>query len=150
MTDFTFNIAKGAVAEKIRDGANIGVLLLKTAEADATLKRYATVAAMLAAGGGTANVEANFTNYVRKTSANGTLAVSVDNANDRVDVDMPDLTWTSAGGAANNTLVKLVVFEDVGGSDATRVPLTAHDYPEVTSGGDITAQVAASGFYRAT
>lgn len=149
MADFVFNIAKGAVAEKIRDAAaNVGVLLLKTAEADATLKDYDDLATMLAAGGGASNVEANFTNYARKTGI--TATITVDDTNDRVDVDMPDQTWTTAGGATNNTLAKLIIWYQETASDAGRVPLTAHDFVVTTDGTDLQAQVATAGFYRAS
>lgn len=127
----------------MRDGAaNVGVLLLQTVESDALMKDRTTVAALL-----TGNTEATFTNYSRKVGITGT--VTVDQANDRVDVDIPDQTWTTAGGATNNTLAKLIVFYDEGGTDATRIPLTAHDLILVTDGSDLTAQVAAAGFMRA-
>ena len=63
---------------------------------------------------------------------------------------LPDQTWTSAGGAANNTLVKLIVYYEDAAADATRIPLTAHDFAVTTDGSDLTAQVATAGFYRAT
>lgn len=145
MGDFTFNISKGAVAEKIRDGASaVGILLLKAAEADGTLKDYDTVAAMLAGS----NTEADFTNYGRKTSL--TATITVDDVNDRVDVDLPDQTWSSAGGASNNTLTDLVTFYEESAADSGRIPLTNHDFATTTDGNDLTAQVNASGFFRAT
>jgi hypothetical protein len=145
MADFVFNIAKGAVAEKIRDGAaNVGVMLLKAQEAEATLKDRDTLADIL--GGG--NTEADFTNYARKTGITGTLAV--DDTNDRVDADIPDQTWTSAGGATNNTLVRLIVYYQESAADSGRIPLSAHDFAVTTDGSDMTAQVAAAGFVRAS
>lgn len=144
MADQVFNIAKGAFAEKIRDAAtNVGIMLLKTAEADATLIDYDTLAAILAG----ANTEADFTNYARKTGLTGT--VTVDDTNNRVDCDVPDQTWTSAGGATNNTLAKAIVFYQESAADSGRVPLTHHDFVETTTGSDITLQVNASGFARA-
>lgn len=144
MADQVFNIAKGAFAEKIRDAAtNVGIMLLKTAEADATLIDYDTLAAILAG----ANTEADFTNYARKTGLTGT--VTVDDTNDRVDCDLPDQTWTTAGGATNNTLAKAIVFYQESAADSGRVPLTHHDFVETTTGSDITLQVNASGFARA-
>ena len=99
MADLVFNIAKGAAAEMFRDSAAKGiVMLLKAAEADATLKDRDELNAMLAEAGTT---EADFTNYARKTGLTGTI--TVDDTNDRVDIDIPDQTWTSAGGASNNT-----------------------------------------------
>lgn len=145
MADLVFNIAKGAVAEKVRDSAaNIGILLLKVVEADATLKDRDTIAALLAA----ANTEADFTNYLRKTGITGTI--SVDDVNEWVDVDIPDQTWTAAGVPTNNNLVKLITYYDEGGTDATRIPLTAHDFVVTTDGTDLTAQIPTGGFYRAS
>lgn len=144
MADFVFNSGKGVAAEKVNDAAaNLGILLLKTAESDALMKDRLTVAAVVAN-----STEADFTNYARKTGLTGT--VTVDTANDRTDVDVADQTWTSAGGGANNTLAKLVVFYNDGGTDATRIPLTGHDFVVTTDGTDLTAQIASAGFFRAS
>lgn len=145
MADRVFNIAKGAVAEKFRDAAaNGGVLLLQAAEADGVLEDYDDVAALLVPAG---NTEATFTNYARKTGLTGT--VTVDDTNDRVDVDLPDQTWTTAGNGTNNTLVKLVTFYNQGAGDANQIPLTHHDFAATTDGSDLTAQFNAAGFFRA-
>jgi hypothetical protein len=153
MADFVFNVAKGKIkyyAELPAANDALIVVLLKTAETDATLKDYTTLSALLAAGGGTANVESNATNYVRKTASG--ITVTVDNTNDRLDIDMNDITWTGLGGATNNTTAKLLVCYDddtTGGTDANLVPLTAHDFVVTTDGSDVTAQIAAAGFARA-
>lgn len=150
MADFVFNNAKGRTRGLITDGAkDLIIVLLKTAEADATLKDYTTLSALLAAGGGASNVEANFTNYARKTITNANATVTVDNTNDRVDIDIPDQTWTAAGGGTNNTLVKMLVCTD-GANDAARIPLTSHDFAVTTDGTDVVAQINAAGFYRAS
>lgn len=152
MADFVFNIAKGKAAQlatlPATNDALIVVLLKSTGlESDATLKDYADLAAILAA----ANDEADFTNYARKT-VTASVTVTPDNTNDRVDVDMPDLTWTAAGGATNNTVGKLIVCYDsdtTGGTDSGIVPLTAHDFVATTNSADLVAQLAAAGFFRA-
>jgi hypothetical protein len=145
MADFVFNISMGAVAEKIRDSAaNVGIMLLKTAEADDTLNNHDTLAAILAGS----NTEADFTNYARKTGLTGTI--TVDDTNNRVDVDLPDQTWTAAGGAANNTIVKAIIFYQESAADSGRIPLTSHDFAVTTDGSDLTLQVNAAGFYRAS
>jgi len=142
MADVIFNAARGRVREKvINGGANFGIMLLKTAEADATLRDYADLSAMLAAAG---NVEADFTNYARKTGLTGTQTVN--NTNETASADLGDQTWTTAGGTTDNTLVKLIVFFQESASDAGRVPLTAHDFAITTNGNDLTAQIP-SGFY---
>ncbi len=109
-----------------------------------TLNNHDDIAAML----GGANTEANFTNYARKTGITGTL--TVDDTNNRVDLDIPDQTWTAAGGASNNTLTDLIVFYDEGGTDGTRILGTCHDFAATTDGSDLTAQVNAAGIYRAS
>ena len=144
MGNIVFNIAKGRpVQQGITDATKFGILLLKVAETDATLIDYDTVAAILAGS----NTEANFTNYARKTGI--TATVTVDDTNDRTDVDMADQTWTSAGGATNNSLVKLIVYYEVSASDAGRVPVSAHDFVATTDGNDLVAVIATAGFYRA-
>ena len=145
MADQVFNISKGAFVEKIRDaGTNVLVLLLQANEAESTLIDRDTVALMLAEAGTT---EATFTNYARKTGITGTI--TVDDTNDQVDVDIPDQTWTSAGGATNNTLTKLVTAYEESAADSGRIPMTHHDFAVTTDGSDITAQVNSAGFGRA-
>ena len=157
MADLVFNVAKGSVAayhNRVNDNdpANSAliVVLLKTAAADSTLRDQDTLAAILAGG----STEADFTNYARKTLTDSDIsAATVDDTNDRVDADIPDQTWTSAGGASNNTLAKLLICYDsdtTAGTDSNIIPLTAHDFVVTTNGGDITAQIAAAGYFRAS
>lgn len=146
MADGVFNIAKGAAAEMVRDGAtNLGMILLRANETEADLIDHDNLSVLIGAAG---NTEANFTNYGRKTGLTGTI--TVDDTNNRVDIDVPDQTWSSAGGAANNTLTKLIVYYENSASDAGRVPLTHHDFAITTDGSDVTAVINASGFYRAS
>lgn len=148
MPDRVFNISKGSVVEKVRDNpVNIGVLLLKTAQADDTLSDYDDVASMLTAGGGVVNVEADATNYVRKTGITGTIII--DDVNNWVDVDIPDPTWVALGNGVNNDLPKAILFYEEAPADATRIPLTHHDFGATSTGSDLTLQVAPNGFFRA-
>ncbi|TVO75133.1 hypothetical protein [Sedimenticola selenatireducens] len=145
MSDGVFNIAKGSVVEKIRDAStNVLLLLLKANEAETALVDHDNVSVLLGAAG---NTEADFTNYARKTGLTGTI--TVDDSNDRVDVDLPDQAFISAGGALNNTLTKAVVAYEESATDTGRVPLTHHDFAATTDGSDLTLQVNAAGFYRA-
>lgn len=157
MANGVFNISKGKVNEYMarvdgNDPANsaIIVVLLKVVEADATLRDYDTLAAILAGS----NTEADFTNYARKTITDASItAPTPDDTNDLQAADIPDQTWTSAGGATNNTLVKLIICYDsdtTGGADSAIVPLTYHDFAITTNGSDLTAQIAAAGFFSAS
>lgn len=146
MADGVFNRAKGAVHEMAVDGATAFlVLLLKANEAESTLVDRDDVAALKGEPGTT---EADFTNYARKTGL--TATPTIDDTNDRVDIDLADQTWTSAGNGTNNTLTKLVVAYENAAADATRICCTHHDFTPTTDGSDLTAQFNASGFYRAS
>lgn len=146
MANGVFNISKGRAVEKIADAAtNVGVMLLKANESESTLIDRTDLADLIAQAG---NTEADFTNYARKTGLTGTI--TVDNTNDLVDVDFPDQTWTSAGGASNNTLTKAVVYYEEAAADASRIPMTHHDFAATTDGTDLNLQVSANGFLRIT
>lgn len=142
MADFVFNIAKGAFAEKFRDSAaNGGMLLLIAADTDNNMKRTATLTALLA----TSADEATDASYARKTGLTGTI--TVDNTNDRVDVDLPDQTFTALAGSA---ITDLVIFYQESAADTGRVPLTCHDFVVTPDGSDVVAVLNASGFARAS
>ena len=141
MADFMFNIAKGAFVEKVRDGAsNLGMLLLIAADTDDAMRDTDTVAALLA----TSADEATDGSYARKTGLTGTI--TVDDTNNRVDVDIPDQTFTALAGAA---ITDAVVFYQESAADSGRIPLTNHDFAITPDGSDVTAVVNAAGFARA-
>ena len=145
MADGVFNIAKGAMMEMFNDAAANGiVMLMKANEAESTLIDRTDIADLLVEAG---NTEATFTSYARKTGITGT--VTVDNTNDRTDRDIPDQTWSPAGNGANDTLTKLVLAYENAAADATRIPLSHHDFSVTTDGSDLTAQINASGIIRA-
>lgn len=143
MGNFVFNQALGAVAEKIRDGANIQVLILATAgiETDAVLKDLDTVTQLVA---GTTNEVTNG-GYARKSISNASVTLTVSDASDNATVDIADQTWT--GVAAGDGWNDAVTCEDVGGADTSRVPLTQHDFVLTPDGSDLTATIA--NFYQA-
>ena len=157
MADFTFNVAKGRAGEfynrvDTNDPANSALIVVVLAtsglESDALLKDYDNLQALLAA----ASNEVTNTNYARKTLTDADLgAISPDDTNDRFDYDIPDQTWTSV--AAGDGWSKLLVCYDsdtTAGTDANIIPLTAHDFVVVPNGSNITAQVNAAGFFRAS
>lgn len=147
MSDFVFNIAKGKAAYySTLPAANDGLVAVPIEaaglEADATLRDYTTLQALLA---GTTNEQ---TTMGRITLTSVTTAVS--NTSDWVDVDCADFTWVAASG---NPLGAVIICYDpvLGtGTDADLIPLTKHDFVVTPGGADITAQVEVGGFYRAT
>lgn len=159
MADFVSNIALGRVRTyfdnvDLNTPANsaLVVVLLKATglEADGVLRDYDSLSALLAA----ANDEADFTNYARKTLTDADIGpFAQDDTNDRLDIDIADITWTAAGGATNNTLGKLVICyepDTTAPADANKIPVLFYDFAETTTGSDIVAQVHANGLIRIT
>lgn len=142
MGNIAFNIAKGKWAQYAElGGANdafIAVPLETTGlESDATLKDYDTLDAILAA----ANNEQS--TMGRKTLASVTVAVN--DTTDVMAVDCADITWTAATGNAVSALLVCYDSDTTGGTDANIIPLFKFDFVVTPAGGDITAQVHASG-----
>lgn len=168
MADFVFNVAKGRVRQyydsvdsnlviatgPIQSTANSAliIVLLETTglEADATLKDHDDLAALIA---GTSNEPTGGT-YVRKVLTDADIVASAqDDTNDRLDLDIPDITWTALTTTGNAAISKLLVCYDgdtTAGTDANIVPLTAHDFVITPDGSDVVAQINAAGFYRAS
>lgn len=157
MANFVFNIAKGKVAQyvqNVKDGSpadsRLLVVPIETTgiEADATLKDYDDLGTLLAA----ANNEQ--TTMGRKTVTAANITITVDDANERVDIDMADLVWTAATGNAISALVVCYIPDGnaAGGvsADSAVIPLTKHDFTITPDGSDVTAQIAAAGFARIT
>ena len=144
MADIVFNVALGKVAEKAADGATRKLLVLKAAGTDAALKDLDTVSAVLAEG---STSEADFTNYSRATL--GSITVTVDDSGDTVKVDCADVTFSSAGGATNNTCTDVVIYEEVT-NDSDSIPLVMLDASFTTDGNDVTVQFNANGFFSAS
>lgn len=152
MAPIVFNVAKGVwrhwfALPAANDALHILLLKASGLVSDDVLADYLDIATLLAG----ASDEADFTNYARKTLTSG-IDIVQDNTNNRVDADIPDQTWNSAGGAGNNSLGKLVVAYDgdtTGGTDANLLPLLAYDFVATTDGTNLVAQINAAGLARA-
>ncbi len=145
MADVVFNIALGKVkyyAELPAANDALIVIPLESSglEADATLKDYDDVAALLA---GTTNEQ---TTAGRKTVTS--VSVTVDDTNNRVDIDIADQTWTGLTGNAIGALLIAYDPDTTGGTDSSLIPLTKHDWTITPDGSDVTATIA--NFYRAS
>jgi len=157
MADQVCNIALGRVAELYKrvdtnDPANSALIIVVLAtaglETDAVLKDKDNLSDMVA---GTTNEVTN-TGYARKVLTDADIVAFVpDDANDRTDLDIPDQVWT--GVAAGDGFSRFLVCYDSDttlGTDANIEPLTLHDFVVVPDGSDVTAQIGAAGFFRAS
>jgi hypothetical protein len=154
MADFAYNQAKGKATEwgarvNANDPANAIFVLeaINTTATDATLKDLDTFA-LIESDANTAEVTNS--GYARKTFADGgPITVTIDDTNDRVDLDTADQTWTAvAAGTAWTDLVFGYDSDSTAGTDANVVPVSQHDFAVTPDGSDITATIAV--FYRAT
>lgn len=157
MADFVFNIAKGRVGsyvQQVKDGSpadsRLVVVPIETSgiEADATLKDYDNLSTLL---GGASNEQ---TTLGRKYVVAGDITLTVDDTNERLDIDMSDITWSAGTGNAISALVVCYIPDGnaAGGvsADTAVVPLTKHDFVVTPDGSDIVAQINAAGFFRAS
>lgn len=134
MGDIAFNISKAQVGYyaglPATNDALIAVVLESSGlEADSVLKDYDTLAAILAAS---TNEQ---TTMGRKTLSS--VTVTVDDANDRVDIAAADLSWTSATGNATGAIVICYDPDTTTGTDADLIPLSKQDFVATPSGGTL-------------
>lgn len=155
MADIVFNIAKGRVAElynrvDTNDAANSALVIVPVdvaAVTDATLRDFDTLAAILAGG----VTERTTGGWNRKTLTDADLvAFAADDTNDRVDLDIPDQTWTAVSAGAVTDLIICYDNDTTAGTDANLVPLTLHDFAITPDGSDVVAVINAAGFFRAS
>ncbi|WP_328631996.1 hypothetical protein [Streptomyces sp. NBC_00356] len=105
---------------------------------DATMRDYATLAAVKA--GATEQ-----TTLGRQTLTG--VTATADNTNDRVNVDSADITWPATSGAAIGAVV-ICYKPDTASADAAIIPLTKHDVSMTPDGNAFTLTV--SDFYRSS
>ena len=151
MANFVFNIAKGRVAEFYNrvdandpSTARLVIIPLESSglEAQSALEDSATFAEVI--DGATNEQTTMGRKYLTDTEL---AALAPDNTNNRMDVDIPDITWTAATG---NAVGALVICYNPDGADTTLIPLTHHDFAVTPDGSDIVAVIAATGFFRAS
>jgi hypothetical protein len=156
VADLVMNIALGRVAELYNrvdsnDPANSALIVaaFAAADTDASIRDCDTLAAIEALA---STAEATNSGYARKTLTDADLtAFAPDDTNDRVDLDIPDQTWTAVAAGSNWTDILIAYDSDTtAGTDSAIVPLTWHDFVVTPGGSDIVMQVAAAGFYRAS
>lgn len=157
MADFVHNRSKGRFveyAERVNasDPTNAAIIIeaINTTATDATLKDLDDFAAIESDAN---TAEATNSGYARKTLTDaGGITVTYDDTNDRVDVDIPDQTWTAvaASPGAWTDLVTGYDSDTTAGTDSAIKPVSQHDFPVTPDGSDITAQIATAGIWRSS
>lgn len=148
MANFLFNISKGRGVEfynraESNDPANSALILvpLSASGTEAQGQDLDDLAAVEA--------DANFAErttggWVRKTLESAQLAAlpAPDDTNNRYDVSVPSVTWTTPA-AGNNTTGLLVCYDSdtTAGTDSNIPPVTHHDFVVTTDGNDVVLNV---------
>jgi hypothetical protein len=138
VADLVFNVAKGRLAYYASlPAANDGLVAVPIEAtgivSDATMRDYTDLATLLA---GASNEQ---TTMGRKALVS--VTVTIDQTNDRVDVDCTDITWSGATGNAVAAIVICYDPDTTTGTDADLIPLTKHDYSATPDGTDLIATV---------
>ncbi|MFD3646382.1 hypothetical protein ACFWUT_23310 [Streptomyces cyaneofuscatus] len=139
MANIVFNIALGRLAHYASLPATNDALVLVPLEAsglvaDSTMRDYDDLNALL---GGASNEQ---TTMGRKTLSS--VTATVDDTNDRVNLDCADVTWTAATGNAIGAVVICYDPDTTGGTDADLIPLTKHDVTMTPDGSDFTLTIS--------
>lgn len=146
MADIAINISKGKAAYFASLPATADDLIVVPLEsasiaADSTLVDYDTLYDLLA---GSTNEQ---TTMGRKVLSS--VTVTVNDTNDRVEIDCADITWSAASGNAIAALL-FCYRPDTASADTDIVPMAKLDFAATPSGTDITAVIGANGFYWAS
>jgi hypothetical protein len=145
MSNLVFNQALGRVAYYASLPAANDALIVVPLEssglvADSVMRDYDTLSDLLA---GASNEQ---TTVGRKTLAS--VSVTVNDTDNRVDVDAADVTWTTPTGNAVGAVVICYDADTGTGTDADLIPLTKHDLTWTPDGNNFTLTV--TDFFRAS
>lgn len=140
MANLVFNVALGRLAHYASLPAANDALIMVPLEAaglvsDATMRDYDTLADLLA---GATNEQTS--NMTRKTLTS--VTVTVNDTDNRVDIDCADVTWTGATGNAIGAVVICYDPDTTTGTDADLIPLTKHDVAMTPDGSDLTLTIS--------
>lgn len=139
MANIAFNIALGKIKYYAELGAANDALIMiplesSGLETDTVLRDKDDFAAVVS---GTTNEQ---TTVGRKTLSN--VTVTVDDTNDRVNIDCDNVTWTAPTGNAIGAVVICYDSDTTSGTDASLIPLTKHDVTWTPDSNDFTLTVA--------
>lgn len=155
MANFVFNISLGKIAEyaarvNANDPAASTLVIVPVdvaAVSDATIKDLDTLAAIVTAG----VTIREATGWSRKVLTDASsITVTVTDGSDLVDVDFPDPVWTAVTAGAVTDLILCYDPSSTGVTNSLMIPLTQHDFSITPDGSDVTALLAAAGFFRAS
>ena len=154
MANLVFNTALGAVKEMVANVENnspaAAVLRLHAwviTAADDDVNNQDDIAALQALA---SSAEVTNSGYANIVMDEVDITITVDNTANDVDLDLSDQVFTSIVAGDNWTDITISYDADGTDTDANTLLLTLHDFVVNPNGGNITAQFAAAGFYKAS
>lgn len=112
-------------------GTDLRMLLLQSSGPPTFDRDHATVAAVL---GHANNTELTATGYARTALPTAGRTTSVDQVNDRADFDNTKVTFAAID--TGQTIGAAVIYEEGGGTDATRIPVAFYDPADQATDGN--------------
>jgi hypothetical protein len=157
LTNIVFNIAKGRVGElynrvDVADPSTARLYVIPVdlgAAADEAVRDADDYAAIITAG---ATDRSTGWGGKKELGAADLDAwnTALDDTNNWLDLDLPDQTWSSVPAGNNSTHLLVGYSATATPSNAQITPLTLHAFAVTTDGSNVTAQIDAEGFYRAS
>lgn len=155
MANLMFNVSKGRAGAYFQNvennspsGCKIRIFAIDAnGETDDNMIDTDTMTALF----GTLANEVTNTNYANKALAAADITLTLDDTNNRLDVDIDsDQTFSSI--ASGDSWTDLVIAYDPDGTDtdSQTIPISLHDFAVTPDGSDIIAQIDAAGVYRAS
>lgn len=147
MANIVFNQSAGRFAEfanrVITDDPANSIFVLEAINAgaatDATLRDLDDFAAIESDPNA---AEVTNAGYARKTFNQAAITMTIDDTNDRIDVDVADQTWTGVAAGSNWTdLIFGYDSDSTTGTDSAVKPVSIHDFVITPDGSDVTATI---------
>ena len=155
MADIVCNIAKGRAAvyhdnveQNVPTGCKLVLVAIESTNTDDERRDVDTLSALLALG---STLEVTNSGYGRIDFAAGAISQTVDDSNNWVDQDIDsDPVFSSIVTGDDWTHLVVCYSPGAASADSAIIPLTVHDFVISPNGGDITANISANGYYRAS
>lgn len=154
MADFVFNSALGRVTQLVdnveQDSPAAAVIRMHawvSGAADDLVNNADTITEVEAVA---SVAEATNSGYANQSWEAADITITVNDTTNLVDIDSTDVTFTGIGSGDVWSDVSISYDGDGTDNDANTLVLTWHDFVVTPNGGDITAQFAAAGWFRAS
>jgi hypothetical protein len=154
MADVIFNIAKGRWGQwiqNVEDNSPVAAVLrlfaIVSTDTDDAIRDTDSITALIALGN---TAEATNTNYANLVLDETDITITVDDTNNRLDIDLTDQVWSNIVAGDNWTHVILAYDDDGTDTDTNTIPIASYDFVVTPNGGDITAEIDVAGALRAS